>query len=187
MIRLNPSSALSVASIVAAPMRPCVKVSLPRSTPREASSTIRIAPPASSSATRSRMELAPMSITATTRGASSPMKGLLPREPPDVSRLDGRLRVLELHGDAQRRGDQIEAPPGPPHLELDVPRGQADDPDRAAPRPDDDGAHGLAVAPVERVGELEEPGEDPDDATRPRREGGEPRVLPSRRPAPVVA
>ena len=43
MIRRKPSSALSVASMVAAPSRPCVKVSLPSRTPREASSRMRAA------------------------------------------------------------------------------------------------------------------------------------------------
>jgi len=67
MIRLNPSSALSVASIVAGADAPVREGVLAEKHAARASSTIRIAPPASSSATRSRMELAPMSITATTR------------------------------------------------------------------------------------------------------------------------
>ena len=41
MMRRNPSSAFSVASMVAEPRRPWVKVSLPRRTPRETSSRMR--------------------------------------------------------------------------------------------------------------------------------------------------
>ena len=70
MIRRKPSSAFSVASMVAEPRRPWVKVSLPRRTPRETSSRMRRGSPGGASATTSRIALAPMSTTAMGRGAS---------------------------------------------------------------------------------------------------------------------
>ena len=70
MRRRKPSSAFSVASMVAAPSRPCVKVSLPSSTPRVASSRMRMGWPGGASATTSRMADAPMSTTASGRGVS---------------------------------------------------------------------------------------------------------------------
>src|SRR6266850_4160241 len=121
MIRRNPSSAFNVASTVAAPRRPCVKVSLPRRTPREASSRIRIGPPGVSSATSSLIELAPMSRTATARGLSggrgtelSVIVWSLAGEALDVGGEggDGRGGERELERDVDRLGDEIEASPG---------------------------------------------------------------------------
>src|SRR5262245_58639967 len=70
MMRRKPSIALSVASTVGASRRPRVKVSMPSSTPREASSSVRIGSPGGASATVRRIAEAPMSTTATGRTGS---------------------------------------------------------------------------------------------------------------------
>src|SRR5678815_1363120 len=71
MMRRNPASAAIAASMVRERIAPVEKVSRPSSTPRDASSIVRMVPLAAISLITRRMALAPMSTTATSSGAAA--------------------------------------------------------------------------------------------------------------------
>src|SRR5262245_25904088 len=176
MMRRKPSRALSVTSMVAAPRRPFVKVSLPRRTPREASSSTRGACPATFSATTTRIALAPMSRTATGRstsgwGGGRSVRGSERRFRAAIGLAPGRPEPRGAHDlggpgrahadvDLERLREELRPALDAPRLELAVALRLRADPEDARPLRGHEAPHHLAVAAVEGVGHPEEAGED---------------------------